>query len=101
MHELALHQRPWYLTGAELGFKRCSCGAVIVVLEPALPDLPWPHTDGGTGVLALARQKAGSLLRPYLDALLADPRQRLPLAPKHENPGEGASGATDNPGDAE
>lgn len=81
VNRLLFHQRPWYLSGEELGFKRCSCGAAIVVLEPQLPDLPWPHTEGGTKVLEIARQKTGTLLQPYLDALLTDPRRHLPFPP--------------------
>ncbi|HEX23027.1 MAG TPA: hypothetical protein ENH21_06295 [Chromatiales bacterium] len=83
INRLLFHQRPWYLSNEELGFKYCSCGcgAVVVVLEPELPELPWPHTKGGARVLEVARQRTEVLLRPHLDALLTDPRQRLPLPP--------------------
>ena len=42
VNRLLFHQRPWYLSDEELSFKhcRCGCGAVIVVLEPELPELP-------------------------------------------------------------
>lgn len=85
VNRLLFHQRPWYLTGEELGFKRCSCGAAIVVLEPQLPDLLWPHTAGGSQVLEIAQHKTATLLQPYLDALLTDPRRQLPLAASYED----------------
>lgn len=80
INRLLFHRRPWYLGDDELGFKRCicGCGAAIVVLEPELPELPWPRTESGPKILAAARAKTESLLRPHLEALLTDPRQRLP-----------------------
>ncbi len=83
VNRLLFHQRPWYLSNEELGFKlcRCGCGAAVVVLEPQLPELRWPHTEGGPQILEMARQKTEALLRPHLEALLTDPRQRLPVPP--------------------
>jgi len=81
VNRLLFHQRPWYLSNEELGFKlcRCGCGAAVVVLEPQLPELPWPHTERGWEILEIARQKTEALLRPHLEGLLTDPRQRLPI----------------------
>jgi len=81
INRLLFHQRPWYLTDQESGFSlcRCNCGTAVIVLEPDLPELPWPHTEGGSKILEIARQKTLSLLQPHLEALLTDPRQRLPI----------------------
>jgi predicted acylesterase/phospholipase RssA len=90
VNRLLFHQRPWYLSNEELGFKRCrcGCGAAVVVLEPELPELHWPHTKGGAKILEAARQKTETLLRRHLEALLTDPRQRLPTPPADLRPGQ-------------
>ena len=77
------YQRPWYLSDEPLTFNRCpcGCGAVVIVIEPKLPELPWPMTRGGPQVQAAAREQTEKLLKPYLEPLLSDPRNRLP-APK-------------------
>ena len=51
----------------------------MVVLEPRLPELRWPLIEGGPEIEAAASEQAVALLRPYLDALLSDPRTQLPL----------------------
>jgi predicted patatin/cPLA2 family phospholipase len=80
---LLFRRRPWYLSDAPLAFHRCpcGCGAAIVVIEPQLPELPWPMTKGGPGVQAAARRQAEGLLRPHLTALLSRPRELLPASP--------------------
>jgi len=77
---LLFRQRPWYLSDERLALQRCpcGCGAVIVVLEPDLPELLWPLTDGGPKVLQAALSQTLALLQPHADALLTDPRARLP-----------------------
>ncbi|MBI2754353.1 MAG: patatin-like phospholipase family protein [Betaproteobacteria bacterium] len=77
---LLFHQRPWYLSDERLTLRRCpdGCGAVIVVLEPDLPELRWPLTEGGPKVLQAALAQTLALLQPHADALLTDPRARLP-----------------------
>lgn len=82
MERLLFRHRPWYLSEERLTFHRCPCrcGAAIVVLEPELPELPWPLTEGGPRVQAAAREQAGALLRPQLAALLSHPRERLPMS---------------------
>ena len=81
LERLLYRQRPWYLSEAPLGFHRCpcGCGAAVVVLEPRLPELRWPLTEGGPEIETAASAQTLGLLRPYLDALLGDPRARLPL----------------------
>lgn len=77
---LLFHRRPWYLSDERLTLRRCpcGCGAVIVVLEPDLPELQWPLTDGGPKVQQAALAETLALLQPYVDALLTNPRTRLP-----------------------
>ena len=97
LERLLFRHRPWYLSEERLTFHRCpsDCGAVIVVVEPQLPELPWPMTDGGPRVQAAAAEQTEMLLHPFMDALLTDPRQHLPglNATRHMermtcNPGE-------------
>jgi hypothetical protein len=78
---LLFGRRPWYLSDEPVSFHRCPCrcGAAVIVIEPKLPELPWPMTEGGPAVQAAARTQAETLLRPYLAALLSDPRQQLPV----------------------
>jgi predicted acylesterase/phospholipase RssA len=78
---LLFRRRPWYLSDAPLAFHRCPrhCGTAAIVIEPELPELPWPVTEGGPGVQAAARAQTETLLQPYLAALLSDPRLQLPV----------------------
>lgn len=80
LERLLLRHRPWYLSEERLTFHRCPCrcGAVVIVIEPRLLELPWPMTEGGSDVQAAAEAQAAELLRPYLESLLSDPRNSLP-----------------------
>ena len=80
LERLLFRHRPWYLSEERLTFHRCPCrcGAAVVVIEPRLPELPWPVTEGGSDIQAAAEAQTIELLRPHLDALLSDPRHRLP-----------------------
>ncbi|MBL8348473.1 MAG: patatin-like phospholipase family protein [Rubrivivax sp.] len=73
------HRRPWYLSDEPLTLRHCpcGCGAVIVVIEPDLPELGWPLTEGGPRVQQAAAAQTLALLQPLADALLTDPRTRL------------------------
>ncbi|MBA4178104.1 MAG: hypothetical protein C0505_16330 [Leptothrix sp. (in: Bacteria)] len=75
------HRRPWYLSDEPLTLRHCpcGCGAVIVVIEPDLPELGWPLTAGGPRVQQAALSQTTALLRPLADALLTDPRARFRL----------------------
>jgi len=80
LERLLLRHRPWYLSEERLTFHRCPCrcGAAVVVIEPQLPELPWPVTAGGSAVQAAAEAQTTELLRPYLESLLSAPRNLLP-----------------------
>lgn len=87
MNRLLYHQRPWYLSEERLTLRRCpcECGAIVVVIEPDLPELRWPLTEGGPRVLEAAMAQTLELLQPHLDALRTDPRTRLPVPPATTN----------------
>ncbi len=82
LNRLLYYQRPWYLTEQPLNFLHCpcGCGAVVIVVEPSLPELEWPLTRGGAPIQTAARQQAQALLQPYVEALNSDPRGRLHAA---------------------
>lgn len=68
---LLYQQRPWYLSDWPLVYRHCPCGcdAIIVVIEPALPELLWPIVHGGAEVLNAAREQGSRLLSQYKDNL--------------------------------
>ncbi|PJA31347.1 MAG: hypothetical protein CO187_09885 [Zetaproteobacteria bacterium CG_4_9_14_3_um_filter_53_7] len=72
---LLFRTRPWYLSDNAITFRHCPCGcrALIVVIEPELPDLPWPQTDLGPEVQAQAMNQVETLLSPYIENLLYNP----------------------------
>jgi len=76
---LMFRSRPWYLTEQPISFQRCPCGCkvLIVVLEPKLPDLPWPKTEKGAEVLEAALQQTTQMLTPLLTTLLQNPASLL------------------------
>ena len=82
LERLLFRQRPWYLSDDRMTFHRCPChcGAAVIVIEPRLPELLWPMTEGGPQVQASAREQTEILLRSYLEALLSEPRSRLPVS---------------------
>ncbi len=72
MLSLLLYQnRPWYLSDQELGLRhcRCGCGAPVVVLEPELPELEWPMSQGGINIQKKAIRKTLHLLSGKLEKL--------------------------------
>jgi len=78
---LLFRHRPWYLSDRALTFRRCPCGCkvLIVVLEPRLPELPWPQTGQGRDVRSQAMDQVKKLLNPHVEALRNDPEALLPL----------------------
>lgn len=82
LDSLLFRRRPWYLSDKPLAFHRCPCGckALIVVIEPDLPELPWPETKRGPEVQAAAKNQAQAQLTPYLHDLLGRPQALHPLA---------------------
>ncbi len=74
LNMLLYQQRPWYLSEKPLVFRRCpcGCGAIIIVIEPDLPELVWPITNTGSAIMQTARQQTDELLQPYLQAIKHD-----------------------------
>ncbi len=72
---LIFRNRPWYLGSAPLVFRQCPCGcaALIVVLEPRLPDLSWPRIEGGDEVQRQAFRQARALMTPWFEQLMSNP----------------------------
>jgi len=81
LNMLLYQQRPWYLSEKPLVFRRCPCGcdAIIIVIEPDLPELAWPITDTGAEIMQAARQQADELLQPHLQAIKQDALSMSPL----------------------
>jgi len=80
VNRLLFRQRPWYLSDEQLTLQRCpcGCGALILAVEPSLPQLHWPLTEGGLQALVDTLRQTEDLLRPYQVALQNDPRGQLP-----------------------
>ncbi len=74
LNMLLYQQRPWYLSDDPISFRQCPCGcdAIIVVIEPDLPEILWPATDSGLKVLDNTSQQTMKLLEPYLDSIRYD-----------------------------
>ncbi|HFD80011.1 MAG TPA: hypothetical protein ENK05_06420, partial [Gammaproteobacteria bacterium] len=98
VNRLVFREKPWYLSGDPVTLQHCpcGCGAIIIAIQPELPVLPWPHTEGGMNIMHSARAQAISLLQPYLDAIRTDPRAKLVArAGKRETPGSGCGSRVD------
>lgn len=75
MNRLLYRQRPWYLSDEPLTLTECpcGCGAKVMVVEPELPTLDWPLTQGGKTVQDAAMEQTEALLQSHLDVLLTEP----------------------------
>lgn len=73
---LLYRKRPWYLSNQPIAFHhcRCGCGVPVVVVEPNLPALTWPLSEGGVEVQMSAKQQAEMLLGPHIETLRIDPK---------------------------
>ena len=82
VNRLVFREQPWYLSGDPLTLHRCpcDCGAIVVAIEPGLPEMRWPVTKEGDMTRHSAREQTASLLQPHIHALLNDPRKQLPVA---------------------
>ncbi len=82
VNRLVFREKPWYLSSEPLTLHHCpcGCGAIVIAIEPELPVMRWPVTQGGDMALRSAREQAESLLQPYMHALLNDPRKQLPVS---------------------
>lgn len=65
VYRLVYRNKPWYETGEEISKRKCPCGcsAVIVVIEPKLPELKWPLTEGGVDIMESAEKQSLASLR--------------------------------------
>lgn len=79
LQRLIFRRRPWYATGSPRSTFACPCGcrAVIVVLEPGLPQLSWPITGAAADILDTAHANALAQLAPILETLRTEPRSLL------------------------
>lgn len=79
LHRLIYRRRPWYATGEPRSIHPCPCGckAVVVVVEPKLPELAWPLTSGAETILQAAQEHTVAQLQPILESLRAEPRALL------------------------
>ncbi len=68
---LLYQRRPWYLSDQALSTRKCPCGcdAIIIVVEPELPELSWPISSHGRRVMQVAMEQASDLLGQYIDNL--------------------------------
>jgi len=93
LNTLLFRHRPWYLSDQALTFRNCPCGckALITVLEPELPDIPWPQTDKGRMVRLQALDQTKHLLAPHVETLCGNPERLQHLIMPAE---EGKEGTT-------
>lgn len=82
LYLLLYRKRPWYLSDQALAVHHCRCGcrAPVVVVEPNLPEITWPLSEGGVKVQMSAKQQAEELLEPYVEILQTDPEKLGSLA---------------------
>ena len=82
VNRLVFREQPWYLSGEPLSLHHCpcDCGAIVIVIDPDLPEMRWPVTKDGDAVQSRAKEQTETLLQPYLNALKSDPRQQLPVS---------------------
>lgn len=79
MQRVIFRRRPWYATGQPLSMHACPCGckAIIVVIEPKLPELAWPITSDAARIIGLAHSHALAQLEPILEPLHSKPHSLL------------------------
>lgn len=93
LYLLLYRQRPWYLSDQALTFHQCpgGCGALVIVIEPDLPELHWPLNRGGPEIQAAAMAQTLRLLQPHEEVLKNAPCQLTRADPKniahHRNEG--------------
>jgi len=79
LRRLIFRRRPWYSTGSPLAVYPCPCGckAIMIVIEPSLPDIAWPMDAKATKLIDMARSNAMERLRPLIPGIVARPRSLL------------------------
>lgn len=65
LHRLIYRTKPWYATGKPSSEHKCpcGCGADILVIEPTLPELNWPLTQGGQEIIDRAKENTEEQLQ--------------------------------------
>jgi hypothetical protein len=78
---LLFREKPWYLSSEPLSLHQCpcGCGVVVVAIAPELPYMGWPDIKGGKFAQQSAREQVEKLHWPYIEQLMSDPRNKLPL----------------------
>ncbi len=79
INRLLFRQRPWYLDGQPLTIQRCpcECGAIIIAVEPQLPELVWPSTKGCDQVQVSALEQAIEQLQPHSQSIVTGDLKKL------------------------
>ncbi len=72
LYLLLYRRRPWHLSGQAFSVQHCpaGCGASVIALEPALPELRWPLSKGGPEVQAAAMAQTAQVLGSWRESLL-------------------------------
>lgn len=98
VNRLVFREKPWYLSCEPISLHHCpcGCGAIVIVIQPELPAMRWPVTKGGDATQHRAREQAESLLQPYMNALLNNPRKQLPVSGDTATHPVGGCGTSDS-----
>ncbi len=82
LYLLLYRKRPWYLSNQAIAVHhcRCGCGVPVVVIEPDLPEISWPLSDGGVKVQMIAKGQTEQLLGPHIETLRTAPERLTTIA---------------------
>lgn len=71
LNRYIFRQQPWYYSDKHLTFRRCPCGcdAIVIIINPDLPELQWPMTNSGLQVLQAAQKQTVRYIEPWLESV--------------------------------